>query len=228
MSVKSAKDLQNISRFVAKDDKNSNMKVSVNPVTMVVTVEYNNENKETDDYDLNDDKDALQKHQKVKKKKPKHTKDVDDYGIRKVFKAFKDDINAGVSADELMEVFHEMGYKINDAECARLKQYADADGNGKLDIQEFVNLILFVFLKIEDTEDEVLDAFKIFDYGDTGFIPSVEMRRVLFNLGDKLSNTEMDSFIQKGDLDRDGNINYGEFTRNMIEKSNEYEKLHKL
>lgn len=48
--------------------------------------------------------DALQKHQKVKKKKPKHTKDVDDYGIRKVFKAFKDDINAGVSADELMEV----------------------------------------------------------------------------------------------------------------------------
>lgn len=74
----------------------------------------------------------------------------------------------------------------------------------------------------------MLDAFKIFDYGDTGFIPSVEMRRVLFNLGDKLSNTEMDSFIQKGDLDRDGNINYGEFTRNMIEKSNEYEKLHKL
>lgn len=56
MSVKSAKDLQNISRFVAKDDKNSNMKVSVNPVTMVVTVEYNNENRETDDYDLNDDK----------------------------------------------------------------------------------------------------------------------------------------------------------------------------
>lgn len=74
----------------------------------------------------------------------------------------------------------------------------------------------------------MVKAFKFFDYMDTDFIPSVEMRRVLTNLGDKLTNAEVDSFIQKGDLDRDGNINYAEFTSKINEQNAQYESMNKL
>jgi calmodulin len=75
--------------------------------------------------------------------------------------------------------------------------------------------------KIQDVDsaDEVKEAFKVFDKDNNTFINSDELRRVMVNLGEKLTIEEVDEMIRDADKDGDGQINYTEFTAMMMEKS---------
>lgn len=71
-----------------------------------------------------------------------------------------------------------------------------------------------------DKEEEVLNAFKVFDKEESGFINVSELRLIMTNLGDKLTDDEVDQMIRKSDLDGDGQINYEEFVRKMLQTNN--------
>ena len=60
-------------------------------------------------------------------------------------------------------------------------------------------------------EEEIRKVFRVFDKNDNGFISFNELRRVLRNLGEKLSDEEVVEMIEEADLDNDGHINYEEF-----------------
>ncbi|XP_066915477.1 calmodulin-like [Clytia hemisphaerica] len=68
-----------------------------------------------------------------------------------------------------------------------------------------------------ETEEDVIEAFKVFDKDGNGFIKAAELRRVMTNLGDKLTDDEVDQMIRMSDLDGDGMVNYEEFTRIMMD-----------
>ena len=44
-----------------------------------------------------------------------------------------------------------------------------------------------------------------------GFISRVELRHVMMNLGEKISEEECDAMVEEADVDGDGSINYEEF-----------------
>ena len=48
----------------------------------------------------------------------------------------------------------------------------------------------------------------MFDKDGNGMISAVELRHVMMNLGEKLTDEEIDQMIQEADADGDGNINY--------------------
>ena len=50
--------------------------------------------------------------------------------------------------------------------------------------------------------------FRVFDKNNDGLISSVELRHVMTNLGEKLSEEEVDDMIKEADLDGDGMVNY--------------------
>ena len=60
----------------------------------------------------------------------------------------------------------------------------------------------------EETEEELREAFSLFDKDGNGFISAAELRHVLTNLGEKLTDGEVDDMIQEGDMDGDGQVNY--------------------
>ena len=43
-----------------------------------------------------------------------------------------------------------------------------------------------------DTEEEIREAFKVFDKDGNGFISAAELRHVMTNLGEKLTDEEVD------------------------------------
>ena len=58
------------------------------------------------------------------------------------------------------------------------------------------------------SEEELLDAFRIFDKEKRGFILVSELRHVMTNLGERLPEEEVDEMIQAMDEDGTGQIRY--------------------
>merc|ERR1719419_1189092 len=69
------------------------------------------------------------------------------------------------------------------------------------------------------TEDSLKEAFRIFDKDDDGFISVEELRNIMQNLGEKMSDKELDEMIVEADSDRDGLINYQEFVQVLCSES---------
>ena len=67
-------------------------------------------------------------------------------------------------------------------------------------------------------EEELKEAFKVFDKDGNGFISAAELRHVMTNLGEKLTDEEVDEMIREADVDGDGQVNYDEFVKMMMAK----------
>ena len=59
---------------------------------------------------------------------------------------------------------------------------------------------------------------QVFDRDGNGFISAAELRHVMTNLGEKLTDEEVDEMIREADVDGDGQINYEEFVKMMMAK----------
>ena len=59
----------------------------------------------------------------------------------------------------------------------------------------------------------VIEAFKVFDADASGYITSDELRRILMDLGEDVTEEEMDQLILEADLDGNGRIDYDEFSK---------------
>ncbi|KAG2328045.1 hypothetical protein Bca52824_010773 [Brassica carinata] len=71
-------------------------------------------------------------------------------------------------------------------------------------------------MKDTDSEEELKEAFRVFDKDQNGFISAAELRHVMTNLGEKLTDEEVDEMIREADVDGDGQINYDEFVKVMM------------
>jgi len=71
-----------------------------------------------------------------------------------------------------------------------------------IDFPEFLSLMSRK-MKDTDTEEELIEAFKVFDRDGNGFISAAELRHVMTNLGEKLTDEEVDEMIREADVDGD-------------------------
>ena len=71
-------------------------------------------------------------------------------------------------------------------------------------------------MKDTDSEEELKEAFKVFDKNGNGFTSAFELRHVMTNLGEKLTSEQVDQMIREADVDGDGQINYEEFVKMMM------------
>ncbi|XP_035874479.1 calmodulin-1-like [Phyllostomus discolor] len=93
----------------------------------------------------------------------------------------------------------------------------DADGNGTIDFPEFLTTMERA-MKDTDSEEEIREAFHVFDKDGNGYISAAELRHVMTNLGEKLIDEEIEEMIREADIDGDGQVNYEEFVQMMTAK----------
>lgn len=94
----------------------------------------------------------------------------------------------------------------------------DKDGSGKLSYNDFLQL-LTVKMAEKDTKEEILKAFRLFDDDDTGKISFKNLKRVAKELGENLTDEELQEMIDEADRDGDGEVSKEEFLRIMKKTS---------
>eukprot|EP00301_Raphidiophrys_heterophryoidea_P008306 c13101_g1_i6.p1 GENE.c13101_g1_i6~~c13101_g1_i6.p1 ORF type:complete len:103 (-),score=33.67 c13101_g1_i6:110-418(-) len=97
----------------------------------------------------------------------------------------------------------------------------DSNRNGKVDFDEFVRFMVVSNKNPKsDPKQELRDAFKVFDRDGNGKISATEFKFILTNLGDALTQEEVDDVIGEVDVDGDGQINFEEFANLMTKQKN--------
>jgi calmodulin len=137
--------------------------------------------------------------------------------FKEAFSLFDKDGDGTITTKELGTVMRSLGQNPTEAELADMINEVDADGNGTIDFPEFLTMMARK-MKDTDSEEEILEAFKVFDKDGNGFISAAELRHIMTNLGEKLSDEEVDEMIREADIDGDGQINYEEFVKMMMSK----------
>ncbi|GMH28495.1 hypothetical protein Nepgr_030338 [Nepenthes gracilis] len=92
---------------------------------------------------------------------------------------------------------------------------ADADGNGAVFFSEFLTAMARK-VKEADAEEQLEEAFKVFDKDQNGYISPNELRHVMINMGERLTDEEVEQMIKEADLDGDGLVNYNDFVSMMM------------
>ncbi len=110
-----------------------------------------------------------------------------------------------------------LGQNPTEAELQDMVNEVDVDRSGTIEFSEFLNLMARK-MKDSDSEEQLKEAFRVFDKDQDGFISAIELRNVLTNLGEKLTDDEVDEMIREADADGDGQINYEEFVKVMMTK----------
>ena len=86
----------------------------------------------------------------------------------------------------------------------------DESGDGELDFPEFL-LLMSNSMKDNGSEDELVEAFKVFDRDGDGSVSVDELMTIMTMLGERLTREEVETMIRDADKDEDGELNFEEF-----------------
>lgn len=138
--------------------------------------------------------------------------------FKEAFDIFDINKDGCISHKELGMIMRAIGQNPTDNELMSMVQEVNSDVNKiDIDFQGFVALMA-KRMKDIDTEEEVIEAFRIFDKDGIGLIPVEELVRALAANGEKISLSEIQAIVEEADTDNDGYINYQEFVRSVLNK----------
>uniref|UniRef100_A0A8D8YMK4 Calmodulin n=1 Tax=Cacopsylla melanoneura TaxID=428564 RepID=A0A8D8YMK4_9HEMI len=115
-----------------------------------------------------------------------------------------------VTLEELDNVMRSLGQRLNQRELRELicKMSSPEEGEGdSFQFEEFLRMTMEEMEVVEE-EDVLKKAFKVFDQNSDGFISTLEMLNVMNQLGEKLTEQEVDAMLQEADLNGDGVVDY--------------------
>jgi calmodulin len=110
-----------------------------------------------------------------------------------------------------------LGQNPTEAGLQEMIKEVEAKGQTNIDFPEFLTLMARK-MRDTDSEEEIKEAFRVFDKDNSGYISAAELRHVMTNLGEKLSEAEADEMIREADVDGNGQISYNEFVKVMLAK----------
>jgi centrin-3 len=111
-----------------------------------------------------------------------------------------------------------LGFDVKKAEVLKLMKDYDRNETGQVSYADFVD-IMTQKIADRDPEEEIRKAFSLFDDDQTGTISLKNLRRVSRELGETLSDDELQAMIDEFDKNNDGVIDIEEFLGIMKQTS---------
>jgi len=138
--------------------------------------------------------------------------------IQEAFDLFDTDGSGSIDAKELKVAMRALGFEPKKEEIQKMIADVDDDGSGSIEFEEFLKMMTQKILN-RDPKDEILKAFRLFDDDETGKISFKNLKRVAKELGERMTDEELQEMIDEADRDGDGEVNEEEFLR-IMKKTN--------
>jgi calmodulin len=135
-------------------------------------------------------------------------KEIQDY--QEAFNFFDSDHDGFINTSDIGKVMRCIGLYPSEAEISQIVKNTN---RSKVDFNEFLNLATRNMIDNKVNEQQMREAFRMFDNYGNGLINLMQVRKSLQNLGEKLRDEELDELIREADIDTEGNVNYEELVK---------------
>ncbi|KAH9369721.1 hypothetical protein HPB48_007688 [Haemaphysalis longicornis] len=135
--------------------------------------------------------------------------------FREAFTLYDKEGSGSIRASDLGTVMRSLGYNPTEAQ---VKEIVGSESRDNIDFPEFLTLMAKEEFRLGDVDEQIRDAFKVFDRNGDGYVSCAELRHVMTTMGEKLTHEEVDEMIREADKDGDGRINYDEFVAMVTSK----------
>ncbi|KAF8093955.1 hypothetical protein N665_0373s0012 [Sinapis alba] len=146
---------------------------------------------------------------------------IDPSELKRVFQTFDKNGDGRITKQELNDSLENLGIYIPDKDLTQMIHKIDTNQDGCVDIEEFESLYRSIVDEHHNDggteEEDMKEAFNVFDQDRDGFITGEELKSVMGSLGLKQGKTLEDckKMIMQVDVDGDGRVNYKEFIQMM-------------
>ena len=103
-----------------------------------------------------------------------------------------------------------LGFESKNGAIFQMISDMDADGNGTIDFGEWL-VLMTKRVNDKDTRANINKIFALYDDERTGYISIKNLRRVAQELGENVSEEELQELITRADVDCDGLVSEDEF-----------------
>jgi calmodulin len=139
----------------------------------------------------------------------------DQENFQNAFNAFDDDRDGKIPTSLLGKLLRAVGYNPYPEEVEDMIEDLESD-RSPLDFKNFYYL-LSSHARAAFPEDELVDAFRVFDKKGTGRLPVDTIQRILKSLKQPFTDDQIAELISQADVDGQDTVNYRDFVKVMLD-----------
>lgn len=134
--------------------------------------------------------------------------------IKEAFDLFDTDGTGKIDAKELKVAMRALGFEPKKQEIRNIIVDMDHDGTGTIQYHDFLDLMTLK-MQERDPVEEMKKAFQLFLDDDADSITLKHLKKVAKDLGENMTDEELQEMIDEADRDGDGAISEADFIRIM-------------
>ena len=138
--------------------------------------------------------------------------------IKEAFDLFDTDHSGTIDTDELKQALSNLGIDAKNQTLQNMMNDIDRNQSGTIDFDEFIEMMT-AKMSDKDTPEDLRKVFDLFIGDDTADkIELKHLKRVAKELGENMSDDELNEMIVRADTDKDGKVSFDEFYAIMTKK----------
>lgn len=134
--------------------------------------------------------------------------------LREAFNLFDTEHSGTIDARELKAALRALGFEVKKEDVRRMLNDVGKDAGMPIDFNDFQEMMRGR-MPDKNSREEINKVFALFDEDETGKISFRNLKRISQELGESLTDDELQEMIEEADRDGDGLINPEEFYRVM-------------
>merc|ERR1719232_911377 len=111
-------------------------------------------------------------------------------------------------------ILKSMGVEVNKSDMDNYASEVDEEETGKFTFMMFCQVA--AKFMIEDDEEQMKEAFRIYDKEGQGFITNEVLKEILREIDSTLTENDLDNIIEEVDEDGSGTMDFDEFQEMMM------------
>ena len=138
--------------------------------------------------------------------------------IKEAFDLFDTDGSGSIDPKELRTAMQSLGFEAKNQTIYQMITGLDKNKSGNIDFEEFLDMMT-ARMSDKDTREDINKVFRLFDDDTSGSITIRNLRRVARELGETMTDEELQEMVERADSNGDGAVSMDDFYNIMTKKT---------